>query len=381
MMTLKSKRELLQIVRARYASSSRDEKARILGELVKNTGYNRKYAIHLLWHPREVVAKRKRRGVRRYGSEVQAVLVRVWQAANCICGKRLVAVMREYLEAMERHQELCVSRDIRSLLVEMSPATADRLLGEERRLHRPRGLTTTKPGPRLLHSIPIRTFAQWEDARPGFFEVDLVAHCGVTLAGEYLYTLVMIDIATRWVECVPLLNKGQRAVVNAIEVVRRRLPFPLLGIDSDCGSEFINGHLARYCRQHAITFTRSRPYKKNDQAHVEQTNWTLVRQIVGYSRYQGPHACEQMENLYRLLRPYVNFFQPVMKLASKRQLGSRCQKHYDVPMTPYRRILAMAAVTHDVARRMDQHYLSLNPAALLRDIHRLQETLWRLEQG
>jgi hypothetical protein len=381
MMSHRTKQELVDTVRERYFAARRGEKKLILDELEANTGYHRKYAIHLLRHPREVGLRRKRRAKRRYTLAVQAALVQVWRAANCICGKRLMPCMEWLVSAMERHGELTLDGETRGLLLAISPATADRLLHAARQGNVRRALSTTKPGTLLKNAIPVRTFADWDGARPGFFEVDLVAHCGDSTRGEYVHTLVMVDVATGWTELVALANKGQKTVTAAIDLVHQRLPFPLLGLDSDNGSEFINANLARYCAQHHITFTRSRPYKKNDQSYVEQKNWTVVRQMVGYARYEGAKATQCLQTLYDNVRPYVNCFQPLMKMTSKKRVGSRLRKWYDSARTPYQRVLEAGEANTDSKAQLQQHYLALNPAALLREIHQLQDRLWRLAQG
>jgi len=289
--------------------------------------------------------------------------------------------MEELVTALERHSEIQLSPQTRDLLLAMSPATADRLLHRERPRYKRRGLGTTKPGTLLKQAIPVRTFADWNDLQPGFVEVDLVAHCNDSTGGEYLHSLVLVDVVTAWTECVALPNRGQKAVSAAIHLARQRLPLPMLGLDSDNGSEFINANLLRYCQQEHITFTRSRPYKKNDQAYVEQKNWTVVRQTVGYDRYEGPRALAQMEALYQVLCPYVNFFQPVMKLISKERVGSRVRKKYDVARTPFRRVLDVSEATDETKVRLLHQYVSLNPAAMQRNIHSLQEQLWRLAKS
>jgi len=260
----------------------------------------------------------------------------------------------------------------------MSPATADRLLRRARQKERPHGRSTTKPGTLLKHSIPVRSFAQWDDERPGFTEVDLVAHCGESTRGEYLHSLDMVDIATRWVELAALPNRGQATVSAAIERCQHRLPFALLGLDSDNRSEFINANLVRYCDAQRITFTRPRPYRKNDQAHVEQKNWTAVRQMVGYDRYEGEAAYRALEALYVPLRLYLNFFSPVMVLVSKERNGAKVTKRYDQAKTPYQRVLNSPHIDDQAKARLRTQYLSLNPAELLRQIEACQGRLWSL---
>jgi hypothetical protein len=241
-------------------------------------------------------------------------------------------------------------------------------------------LRTTKPGTLLKQMIPIRTFAEWNDVKPGFMEVDLVAHGGDSPAGEFVHSLDMVDVATRWSECVAIPNRSQAAVKAAIITARGRLPFPLRGLDSDSGAEFINANLLRYCEQEQITFTRSRPYKKNDQAYIEQKNWSNVRQLVGYDRYEDQTACEALNRLYETWHLYSNFFQPVMVLVSKERAGAKVKKRYDQPKTPYQRALDSPEVTEEDKERLRQLYPTLNPAALLRQIETQQAAVWKLAQ-
>ncbi len=378
-MSTKSKRELLSTVSPRYVLATGGEKQRILAEFIATTGYHRKYALTLLNHPplpRSRPIRRPRQ--RRYPLTVQPTLVRLWEIAGRICSKRFVPGLPALIDALERHGELVLDAPTRALLLTLSPATADRLLAPARRAALPRGRTITKPGSLLRHQVPIRTFADWDDARPGFFEIDLVGHGGESASGEYLHSLVLTDIPTQWTECVALPNRGEQAVCTAIATVRTLLPMPLRGIDSDNGGEFINHHLVRYCEREQITFTRCRPYKKNDQCHVEQKNYSLVRQIVGYDRYAGEEAQQALTALYRPLRLYTNYFQPSLHLVSKRREGSKVTKRYDAAQTPYQRMLASPEIAEARKRCLRAEYLTLNPAALRREIAAAQETLWQL---
>jgi hypothetical protein len=378
MMSPTSKRELLRAIRPRYTLGNRTAKQQILDELVAATGYHRKYAIHLLNHPPKRTTGQRRPRRSKYTGRVRTALESVWRVANCICGKRLVAVLPQYVAALERHGELDLDAETRCLLLSLSAATADRLLARARSETKPHGLSTTKPGSLLKATIPVRTFAEWDDAQPGFMEVDLVAHCGVTTAGEYLNSLDMIDVKTRWVELAAVRNRSQATVTAAIRNCQMRLPYPLLGLDSDNGAEFINNDLKRHCEQEHITFTRCRPYQKNDQAYVEQKNWTAVRQVVGYERYEGEPACVALQALYQPLRLYLNFFQPVMVLVEKQRFGARVKKRYDRPKTPYQRVLEAPEIAAATKDRLRQLYDTLNPAELLRQIHRRQAALWQL---
>ena len=378
MMSKQSRQELVQVVAPRYQNAKGTEQEQILDEFVASTGYHRKYAIALLNHPEKAVQSRRRRHrSAHYTPLVQRALIICWRATNGICSKRLVPYLPELVAVLERCGELCLDAQTRTLLLALSPATADRLLRAERERHHPHGLSTTKPGTLLKHAIPVRTFADWDDAVPGFVEVDLVAHCGESTHGEYLNSLTMTDISTTWTECFALRNRSQQTVSQAIRQARTRLPFALLGLDSDNGTEFINNHLFNYCKQEHITFTRSRPYKKNDQAHVEQKNWSIVRQAVGYDRYEGEVACEALAALYEVVRLYTNFFQPSMKLLSKERLGSKVKKTYDEAKTPYQRVLASPQVSEEVKDALRKLYLTLNPVALLRQIEKCQACLWK----
>ncbi|MCA1836659.1 MAG: transposase, partial [Actinobacteria bacterium] len=297
-----------------------------------------------------------------------------WSAANGICAKRLVPFLPELIPTLERHGHLVVTDDVREQLLAISPATVDRLL---RPLRQPHGLSTTKPGRLLKHQIPIRTFAEWTDVKPGFLEGDLVAHCGGTTDGAFLYTFTLTDIATTWTECLALLHRSQHGVVRALEQARRLFPFPILGIDTDNGGEFINEELLAYCNAGQITFTRGRVGNKNDQAWIEQKNGSVVRQLVGYDRFEGQRAYRQLAELYRAVRLYVNFFQPSMKLVTKTRTGSRVRRTYGPARTPFQRVLASGVLDVATQRRLTAVYRALDPVRLLHQLETLQEALWR----
>ena len=377
-MTAAAKRELLNALRPSYLKASKAEKGRILDGFVAATGYHRKYAIHLLKNGPPPRRAGQRRAQSPYTAEVVAALVQVWEASGYLCAKRLQPFMGELLAALERHGELGVAPPIRTLLCQMSAATIDRKLRRARtRLGRPRGLSTTKPGSLLKAAIPIRTFADWNEQRLGFVEVDLVAHCGDTTAGLYLNTLCLIDIDTHWCELAALPNKGQAATFAALKALRQQLPFPLLGLDSDNGAEFLNNQLLRYCLAEQITFTRSRPYQKNDQAHVEQKNWSAVRRLVGYNRYESPQAL--LTAIYADLRLFLNFFQPTLKLLEKTRQGSHVHKRYQPAQTPYQRVLASPYLPEADKAALRQLYPTLNPLALQRQMEAHLHQLWHLK--
>lgn len=378
-MSFPAKRELLRQVAPRYQAAPRGQRSVILDEFVAATGYARKYAIRLLTSPIIPPPWIRRPRPPTYGPAVREALETAWRAANGICAKRLVPFLPELVPALERHGHLAVTEEVRAHLLALSPATADRLLRAARRAERPHGLSTTRPGPLLKRQIPIRTFAGWDDARPGFVEADLVAHCGGQAVGPFLHTLTVTDVATGWTECLPLRQRTPAAVLEALGRIRRLLPMPLLGLDTDNGLEFINNELVDYCARERITFTRGRVAEKNDQCFVEQKNGCIVRQIVGYDRFEGERAARQLTELYRAVRLYVNCFQPSMKLRVKERAGARVRKRYDAAQTPCRRLLASSGVLDATGRlRLQRVAEALDPVALLRQIGQLQEALWRL---
>ena len=383
-MSLRARRELLESTAPRYRKASKAEKGGILDEFAAATGYHRKYAIALLGRdPRKPAGRRPSRGPRpgrrsrRCTPEVRASLERVWKAANRICSKRLVPFLPQLVAALERHGHLALTDEVRRTLLTLSPATVDRCLSDVRKRERRRGIGTTRPGSLLKHQIPVRTFADWDDVRPGFTEADLVAHCGGDPGGHFLHSLVITDVATGWTECQALLFRDQEMVVSAVTDARRRLPFPLLGFDSDNGSEFLNYVVFDYLERESITFTRSRPYKKNDQCHVEQKNGSVVRRLVGYDRYEGIAPCRVLAELYEALSLYLNYFQPSLKLLSKERRGSRVVKRYDEARTPCERVLASEHVSTDVKRTLRRQYDVLDPVTLLESLEALQDRLWR----
>lgn len=377
-MSYQARRELLAHVAARYREATHAQKTTILDEFVAATGYARKYAIRLLTQPvAPLVRPVHRPRARVYGPVVQEALAAAWAAANFICGKRLVPFLPQLVAALERHGHLTLTDEVRGQLMAISPATADRLLRPLRQADHPRGRGTTKAGGLLKHQIPIRTFADWEENRPGFMEADLVAHCGGSVHGTFLNTLVLTDIATGWTECLPLLYRSQEEVLQALQRARHLLPFPLLGLDTDNGTEFLNAQLLDYCRREAITFTRGRAHKSNDQCHVEQKNGTIVRQLVGYDRYEGQRAYRQLTELYRAVRLYINFFQPSMKLVSKERHGAKVTKKYDDAQTPYQRLLGAKVIAAADEQQLAALSEALDPVALRRQMETLQRAFWR----
>lgn len=368
-MTVKqtSKHELVTALRERYWAASRRERSQVLDTVVEATGYHRKYALTRLRHgvPRQRPSLRRRGRPPTYSTQVIAALQVAAEATGWICGKRLAPFLPDLVPALEREGAVHLSRETRTALLALSAATIDRRLARARREAKPFGLGTTKPGSLIKRQIPVKTYTPWDEQEAGFCEIDLVAHCGTTTAGSYVHTLDVTDVATGWTELVAVANRDQESVRAAREEARDRLLFSLKGIDSDNGSEFLNGHLLAYCTRERLTFTRCRPYHKDDQAHVEQKNWTLVRQLIGYDRYEGEAACAQLNRIYALLHVYVNGYLPVMKLIGKERDGAMVRKQYDQAKTPYRRALE-AALTER------------GPLALRRQIEREVNRLWDL---
>lgn len=379
-MTRNSIKEYAEAIKARYGKATKDGKGKILDEFTKATGLHRKAAIRLL-NRRSLASGRKRSGrPPQYGIVVVEALRVVWEASDRLCSKRLHPFLPELLEVMRRCGESKMTAEIEAELCRMSPATIDRLLHPWKQKGGRRSFSTTRPGSLLRSAIPIRTFTDWQENRPGFVEVDLVAHCGESLDGFYLNTLMAVDVATGWSEFIGVWGKGQQRVGTSIHHMRERLPFPLLGLDSDNGSEFINHDLARWCHNEGITFTRSRPYKKNDNCFVEQKNGNIVRRVIGRDRYSSKQSYETLNRLYYLLRLYINFFQPVMKLVSKTRHGARVHRVYDMAQTPYQRVLKSGVLTEASKAQLASTYAHLNPVSLLKQVNDNVEHLWKLRE-
>ena len=379
-MTRASIREYTEAVRWRYLWSSKKGKGKILDEFTKVTGYHRKAVIRLLHHENRPGVAKKRGRSRQYSATVIGALRLAWEATDRLCSERLQQFLPELVRILRGHGETTMPAEVEAQLCQMSPSTIDRLLRPYRRLGGRHPFSTTKPASLLKNSIPIKTFTEWQDNRPGFLEADLVSHCGESSEGFYLNTLSTVDVASGWSECLGVGGKGQERVGAAVHRVRQRLPFPLLGLDSDNGSEFINQHLFNYCRREGITFTRSRSYKKNDSCHVEQKNWSVVRRLVGYDRYNSRAALEALNRVYNLLRLYVNFFQPVMKLVRKTRHGARMYKVYDTARTPYQRLVEAGVLTEAKRQELLAIYHGLNPVLLLKQINENLERLWNLAE-
>ena len=372
-MSLQSKKELVKKVKERYLKSNKKEKSEILDELVKNIELNRNYLIQILSPKIDLdfvnPINRKRR--EKYGNDVIAKLKEIWEVFDYPCGQNLAPMIKEYIEVLEKFKEMTFSLELKEKLLSISSATIDRRLERSKGIKKKKVFSTTKPGSMLKKQIPIKT-SSWNEKRVGFGELDLVAHCGNSASGEFINSLTFTDIATGWTESVAIMGKSQSRVKEGLDDIESRLPFPLKGIDPDNGSEFINWQLYRHCIKKNIEFTRGRPYKKNDNAHIEQKNWTHVRKLVGYKRLDKDYQLKLLNSLYRNeWRLFKNFFIANKKLVSKERVGKhkeRIKRRYDIPKTPYQRTLDHKDVLKELKDKLKGNYAILNPVELKRNI-------------
>jgi hypothetical protein len=380
-MARQSKREYLRSIHKRYRQGSRSEKRAMLEEFCKVCGYNRKYAIWLLSRPLSKAVARRAVTERSatYSKATIAVLTKVWEASGYLCSQRLKAALPQWLPWIKKHFD--ISAELQKQLLAISTRQMDRRLFLHKRTVKRRLYGTTRPGSLLKHMIPIKT-DHWDVTLPGYLEIDLVSHSGASAAGEFIYTLDCVDISTGWVERQAVMGKGQLGIVAALREIEQRLPFPLRGIDSDNGSEFINTHLFNFCRQRAkdcsVQFTRSRPYKKDDNAHVEQKNWTHVRKLLGWDRYDTLDALKMINQIYPQLRIFQNLFQPSMKLRTKIRKGSRVIRHYDQPCTPLQRVLKSQKIIVPQLQGLKSLLQNTDPFELSGRIDQQLDALYRL---
>ena len=391
-LTMSEKKALTRQMAARYRRSAKKKKGKILDEFIAGTKYTRKYASWILrnWGKRKIVRldgdlvelvvgrprkKQRKPRERVYDEEVFEALKKVWAIFDCICGKRLVAVLRTMLPILEKFGEIDFSQEVRSKLEHISAATVDRMLAKEKQKLRIKGRGHTKPGTLLKHQIPIRTFSGWDECKPGFVEIDLVGHEGGVAQGEFAFTLNLTDIQSGWTEPRAIKNKAQKWTFEALMHIKQRIPFALLGIDSDNGGEFINYHLYEYCTKNNIAFTRSRAYRKNDNCFVEQKNNSVVRRYAGYLRYDTQQQLNILNEIYDQVRLMVNFFHPSMKLLSKSRNGAKTTRHYDEPKTPHQRLMSSTDIPQPVKDSLTAQFDQLNPAEINRQMVRLQEKL------
>ncbi len=378
-LTLAERRAVTTTIATRYVRADKRGKGKILDELCATTGWHRNHARKALkaalWP--KVAAPRLPRPPK-YGPEVIAALTFCWVVLGMPAGKRLAPMLGELVAVLRRFGELVIDEDTAALLVSMSAATIDRRLASERRKHDLKGRATTKPGSLLKSQIPVRTWADWDDARPGFVEIDLVAHDGGNAAGDHAFTLTVTDIATGWTENRSVPSKASKCVLAALDDIATKMPFPILGVDSDNGSEFINVYLLIWCKKHQITFTRSRPANKNDGCHVEQKNWAVVHTVVGYHRYDTAAELFLLNEIWHLHSRLANYFYPQQKLVSKTRDGAKVSKKYDTATTPFHRAMGHQSITDHRKAVLARTYASTNPAAVRRQIQALTTELLTL---
>ncbi len=369
-----TRKELVEALRARYQDAAVGDKVKILDAFVALTGYHRKHAIRVL--RAKVISKETRARDRLYDEAVRQALTVLWEAADRVCGKRLKALIPMLVDAMERHGHLELDPIVKTKVLQVSAATIDRVLADARSHIDGQRKRRSGVGVAIRRSIPVRTFADWRDPAPGFFEIDMVEHCGGSqTGGDYVHTLTLTDIASGWTECVAMRVRDQMLVIEAFEKVVTDLPFAMLGIDSDNDSTFMSQAVFDYCKGSKLEQTRSRAYKKNDQAWVEQKNGAVVRRLVGYGRLSGREATTALAQLYESSRLYINFFQPSFKLKSKTRDGARVHKVYFAPATPCERLVAHSGVAPTIKEKLTAQFRRLDPVRLLRDIRTAQQTL------
>jgi hypothetical protein len=366
-------------MRRRYEVAGRVEKGRLLDEFCETTGMHRKAAIRLLKRTAGPSVSRRGRP-QRYGPALAGALVKLWEVSDRMCGKLLAAAMPDLVEALERHRELDLVPEIRGQLLEVSPATIDRLLSRHRRRlgAQPQRRTTTDGA--LKREIPVRTWSEWKGTPVGSVQADLVLHCGETTGGFYLVSLCAVEVATGWTELEAVWGLGKQRVGSAVHHIRQRVPFTMKSLHTDNGAEFINHTLYNWCRQEQLAFSRGRSYRKNDQAYVEQRNWLTVRRLVGYERLTSKRAFALLGELYPLLCDQLNFFRPVRKLVAKERDGARVVKHYDAPRTAYQRLMESDQLDARQRAELRHRMEALNPADLHRRIDAALRELWHLGQ-
>src|SRR5664280_3850193 len=382
-LTMSQRRAVTKAIATRYKRADKGAKGVILDELCATTGWHRNHARKVLAAELKptIVKPARRARTPKYDTDTVVALRFCWAVLGAPTGKWLAPMMGALVPTLRRFEELTLTEETAAALVAMSATTMDRRLAQDRARLTLRGRSHTKPGSLLKDAIPIRTWAQWNDAVPGFVEIDLVGHEGGNALGEHAYTLTVTDIATGWTENRSVPNKARKWVIAALAEIGVVLPFPILGIDSDNGSEFINHHLLHWCEQRKITFTRSRPGNSNDGAHVEQKNWAVVRTVVGYHRYDTPAELALLNQIWVLQSQLTNYFLPQQKLVSKIRDGAKVTKTYDRPTTPQRRAEQHPAVTIEDKTIMTDTLAGLNPAAIQRAVQALTAELLRLTTG
>lgn len=368
-----SRQELTEAIRQRYATASKQDKSRILDEFVAMTGYHRKHAIRVLGSSDQSTSMERPCGNRIYDEAVKEALIILWEASDRICSKRLKAILPDMIDAMERNGHLALDPEVRKRLLSISASSIDRLMMPVRRKARSR---KKKNAPRKASKqIPVKTFSDWSEPLPGELEIDFVLHCGNSASGVYVSSLVATDVCSGWTEAVPLLARETTLVMGGLDLLCDQFPVPVIGLNVDNDSTFINDALVAYCESKNLMFTRSRPYRKNDQAWIEQKNGAVIRRFVGYDRFSGEVAGKILTQLYQSLRLYVNYFQPSFKLREKTREGARVKKVYHAPATPADRLVQDERISDEDKARLTSEMSRVDPLRLLHIIRDCQSAL------
>ena len=387
---MKTRKKLTEETAKRYCTAGKKQKSKIIDEFTATTGYNRKYAIHILKNSARIKIthfnnkekksvqiitrqRKKRTYVKYYGDDVKEEVVRLWIFSMFLCAKRLVTFIRDNLDYFA--DKFAYSNEMKVKLSKISSATIGRMIKSEIPKYSIRGISTTRPAKNLNKLIPIRVYFDWDSLKPGFFEADTVANCGMSTEGQYISTLTLTDVYSGWTENRALLNKAHRWVKEAVGDVKKKLPFQMKGLDSDNGTEFKNTQLLGWCQENHVEFTRSRPYKKNDNCYVEQKNDSVVRRIVGYYRFEGGEARNVMAELYETYNLLVNYFFPSMKIQKKERVDAKVTKKYDEAKTPYTRLLECDSLPEGAKQELRRRKNSLNLETLLKKTQELQSKL------
>ena len=378
-MSIKSKKEYMETLRERYWRGNKREKGAILDEWLRNTGENRKYAIKKFRYKVKLKPQDHRKiRTRIYGKDVEETLIKVWEIFDRPCGQRLVSSLEQEFLRLMSFGEISCSDSVREKMLRISSASIDRHLRNKKK-----GCLSLRQAiernPLLTHRIPVKVSAEFDREKIGYTQIDFVEHGGSSAAGTYINSLNVTDAASGWTELEAVMGKGQEAAFKGLLLIKDRLPFPLLGIHPDNQNSLLNYHMAEFCEEEKIEFTRSRPYRKNDNCFVEQKNYTHVRREVGYLRYESEDEQSLLNDLYRHeLRLYKNYFEPVIKLKSKERVGGKIKKKYFKALTPYHYLLNDPGISAEIKAKMRLAYQSLNPAELKRAIDRKLDALYAL---
>ena len=374
-MDLKTRKTIVNRLSQEYKRARKKQKGVILDELIRLTDYNRSYARRILRRPPNLKKHPRVKGSSY--SSIFSKLRSLWAISHFACGQRLGPLIPVYLDSLTRHGELKVTAFEKKLLLKISSATVDRLLKEDKKKLNitGKGRSYTKPGSLLKHQIPIHTWRDWDNSKPGFLEIDTVHHSGGNPSGEYIHTLDTTDVSTGWNECQALMGRGETGLVKALEKIKDNLPLPMFGIDFDSGGEFVNWHLVRYCKRNKLTYTRARESYSNDQPYIEQQNFSVVRTFVGYKRLNSSKQLELLNKLYLKLSDYQNFFQSVMRLKEKTRNGAHVTRRYGKAKTAFQRVLESPDIPEEVKEKLKDRFLSLNPKKLLLEINALSKRI------